>query len=88
MQLITALGNEAACGEMRLPEGCCMLVTVIVAKRCHCYMPMPKQARGLPCSTPSSCLPAVSLLADARKLSSCSWFACVHKQPSRIAGHA
>ena len=50
MQLITALGNEAACGEAQLPEGCCMLVTVIAAKRCHCLMPMPKQARCLPWS--------------------------------------
>ena len=43
VQLVTVLGHDAACGESRLPESCCMLVTIIPAKRCHCRMAMPKQ---------------------------------------------
>lgn len=62
LQLLTVLGHDLACGEAHLPQGCCMLVTIIVAKRCHCLMPLPKQARCLLCSVPLPHLPAAPVL--------------------------
>ena len=50
LQLVTVLGHDAACGQSALPESCCMLVTIIAAKRCHCRMDMPKQVFSLACS--------------------------------------